>query len=292
MARISADLIKKVRQLEITTRRLLNGSLMGDSRSALKGSGFEFDQIRDYQQGDDIRCIDWRASARSDKFLVKQYREERNRTIFLAVDVSASSGFSSSGTLRSEVMSQVAAVLALVGDQGKDSVSLLLFSDRVEHFIPPARGRTHARAILTALFSHQAKSKKTMIAVALDYLMKLGSREGIVFLISDYIDLMPVERSLRIATRKYDIVAIRCLDAHERIFPTVGFVTIEDSETGMSAVLDVRGRSVRSINTFLDRRGDEQKKIFARYGIDCVDIALNRPFIGDMIQFFCRRMMY
>ncbi len=287
-----AEHIKKIRQLEITTRRLLNGSLMGDSRSALKGVGFEFDQIRDYQVGDDIRFIDWRSSARADKFLVKQYREERNRTIFLAVDVSASNLFSSCPTSRADMMAQLASVVALVGEYGKDAVSLLLFSDRVELFIPPARGSLHTRALMMALFNHKPQSKKTSLAVPLDHLMKLANKEGLLFLISDFIDQKPFERSLRCAVQKYDVIAVRCLDTNERQFPAVGFVTVEDNETGALAMLDMRGAAARRNNGFLESRCAEQLKMFKKCGVDSIDIAMNRPFIGDMIQFFCRRMMY
>src|SRR5579862_8407903 len=142
---LSPEIIKKIRQIEIATRRLLTGSLVGDSRSAVKGEGFEFDQIRDYQMGDDVRAIDWNSSARMDKLLVKQYIQERNRTVILAVDVSASTLFSSDDALKSDIIAQLASVLALVADYGKDTVSLLLFSDEIELFIPAGRGRQHVR---------------------------------------------------------------------------------------------------------------------------------------------------
>src|SRR5665647_3240289 len=145
---ISSEILKKIKQIEIYTQRLLTGSLVGDSRSAIKGQGLEFDQLREYQMGDDVRFIDWSSSARMDKLLVKQYIEERNRTVLLAVDVSASTFFSSDQELKNESMAQIASVLALVADYGKDHVGLILFSDEIEEFVPPSAGRMHVRLIM------------------------------------------------------------------------------------------------------------------------------------------------
>jgi len=321
---LSPEIIKKIRQIEIATRRLLTGSLVGDSRSAVKGEGFEFDQIRDYQMGDDVRAIDWNSSARMDKLLVKQYIQERNRTVILAVDVSASTLFSSDDALKSDIIAQIASVLALVADYGKDTVSLLLFSDEIELFIPAGRGRQHVRLIMEKLFSYKAARKKTNLAVALDRLITLARSDGIVFLISDFIDMQitPVrpefiegaklgaerngrgdvdishgkqnacKKLLPLMAKKYDFIAVRCLDRREKVLPAVGFIQVKDSETGLEAMLDLRTRPAQSVSLFLRDRLLEQEQLFKKTGISLVDIEIDKPFMGEVIRFFRRRMSY
>lgn len=178
---LSPEIITKIRQIEIHTRRLLSGMMVGDFNSAKKGSGFEFDQIRDYHMGDDVRFIDWKSTARSNKLLVKQYIEERNRTVVIVVDVSSSSLFSSVGAMKYDVMSHVAAVLALVADYGKDHASLVLFSDDVELVIPPRSGRKHIHTIMKHLFSLRVEHKKTNLGAVLKYLAGLPSKDAVVF---------------------------------------------------------------------------------------------------------------
>jgi len=288
---LTPEVLKKIRQIEISTKRLLSGSFVGDFSSAKKGTGFEFDQIRDYQQGDDVRFIDWKASARANKFLVKQYIEERNRTVILAVDISSSGFYSSSKKLKFNVLSEIAAVLALVADYGKDMASLLLFSDHVEVFLPPARGRQHVHKIMERLFSYKPKNKETRINSVLDRLAKLRRKDSIVFLLSDFIDQID-ERKLHIVSKIYDLVAIRCLDDNEKSFPNVGFVNIEDIETGKMAVLDTRGKKDSQLRNFMGYRMKNQDSLFKKYGIDYLSVSTKGSFISDIVLFFRRRMMY
>lgn len=289
---LSADILKKIRHIEIHTRRMLSGSLVGDSRSAVKGSGFEFDQIRDYQLGDDIRFIDWRSTARMQKLLVRQYIEERNRTVIIAVDISGSDIFGSSGDLRRETVAYLASVLSLVADYGKDHTGLLLFAQDVELFIPPSRGRMHVHTIMEKLFQFQARSRGTNIGAALDKLGQLPIKEAIVFIVSDFIDERSFEKSLRMVGQKYDVVAVRCLDRFERETPSIGFVPVIDSETGAEYTLDMRGKASRQLASFLSVRYVTQLSQFKRAGVDVLDVELGRPFIGDMVRFFRRRMTY
>ncbi len=284
---VNKDIAKKIKHIEIYTKRLLSGTLVGDSRSAVKGTGLEFDQIREYQMGDDVRFIDWNACARSGKLLVKQYFEERSRTIVLAVDVSSSSFFSSAHQLKSDVIAQLASVLALVADYGKDYVSLVTFSDEVEIFIPPNRGRNHVRTVMKALFEQKHKNKTTRISAVLKHLAKMKRKDSIVFLISDFID-QDFEKPLGVVAKMYDLVAIRCLDTNEQTFPAVGFVTIEDAETGEQQVVDAR----EALDSFLKKRLLEQNSLFRKYDVDHLDVSCQRPFIGDIIRFFSRRMRY
>ena len=288
---LSKDIVKKIKQIELHTRRLLRGTQLGDSRSAQKGTGLEFDQIREYQQGDDVRFIDWRASARMDKLLVKQYFEERNRTIMLIVDVSGSTSFSSCPNKKQEIIAQVASVLALVGDFGNDKVSLLLCTDQVELFIPPKKGRNHTYMIMEKLFSFKPKSKKTNLKVAFDHIGALRVKDALVFVISDFID-QQFEPSLRVAAKAYDVAVIRCLDKNEHTLPNVGFITVQDSETGNLSVFDTRKKLVNRINIFLQKRLENQHALFKKVGVDCIDVATDLPFMGDLIRFFRKRMRY
>ena len=281
-----------MKQLEIFTRRLLNGSLMGDSRSAQKGVGFEFDQIREYSCGDDIRFIDWKSSARSNKLLVKQYIEERSRTIIIAVDVSFSSAFGSGASTKCNRFAELASVLALVGHHGKDRVALLLFSDQVCEYIPPGTSLSHMHRIMELLFSYTPRQSKTDISVALKYMLSLKNRDAIVLILSDFIDTS-VETYLAHVAKKYDTIAVRCLDEYEQALPSVGFVTIEDLEIGELVELDMRSQKNNFVKNILTARIHEQNKVFRKKGVELVDSSLHKvDYLADMVRFFRRRMMY
>lgn len=288
--KISSDIRKKIKQIEIQTRRLLRGSQVGDSRSALKGTGFEFDQIREYQQGDDVRFIDWNASARLGNLLVKQYVEERSRTVIIALDISGSSQFGSNGNLKRDTMAQIASVLALIANFGKDRVGLLLFSDMVEEFIPPSRGTNHVYAIMEKLFCYTPKRTKTNITSIFKKLATFRFHDSIQFIISDFID-DHVDRSyIAPICKKHDIIGIRCLDYHEKHIPSIGFIPMIDKETNELITVDVRDNS--DISSFLNDRFNQQNKLYRGCGMQLLDVANNSNFIGDIIRFFRRRMRY
>jgi uncharacterized protein (DUF58 family) len=286
---LSKEILKKIAEIEIHTKRIMRSTLIGDSRSAQKGSGFEFNQIREYQMGDDIRFIDWRASARTNKILVKEYIEERNRTIMILLDISASADFTSSSLTNADIMKQVAAILTFVAGYSKDRVGLILYSDVVECLVPPAMGHIHVHTILEHIFSHKNISNSTNAAVALDRLKQMRSRNAAIFLISDCIDEQ-LNESLRLASRMNEIVVVRCLDNLERNLPQVGFLPIEDPETGARCIIDTR--SSKNANIYLNQRMIEQQKLFSKYGIDCLDLINNETFIGDVVRFFRHRMTY
>ncbi len=291
---LSPEVRKKIRHLEIQTRRLLSSGQVGDSRSALKGSGFEFDQIREYQMGDDVRFIHWPSSLRSNKVLVKQYMEERNRTIILAVDISSSGLFSSSEAIRSDIMANIAGALALVADYGKDCVGLVLFSDTVELFIPPSKGSQHIHRIMKHIFNPPQQGKATKIEESLEYIARLPLKDVTIFVISDFIndDVTRFEKMIRIVGRRHDVVALRCLDNHEQQLPAIGLITIEDPETGQQSVMNINKHRAVSLNAVLKQRLHDQCSVFKKNKIDCVDIAINKPFMGELILFFRRRMIY
>ncbi len=289
--RLSPEIAKQIKQITLRTKRLLRSTLVGDTRSARKGIGFEFDQIREYQQGDDIRFIDWHASARFDTLLVKEYREERSRTIVLAVDVSGSSFWGSKTAVRHEIMAQVASVLALVAEHGNDYVGLLLFSDTVHEYMPPRRGRKHVRQIMELLFSYPPQQKKTRITVALQHLVALRKKDALVCILSDFIDI-DFKRYLQSAARLYDLVAIRCLETTEQKMPAVGLLIVEDNETGLAGELPASFTGVGQINRWLQRRIATQNALFHTHGVDLLEIVSNRAIIPDIVRFFARRMQY
>ena len=288
---IHPEALKKIKQLEIATKRLLSGTLIGDDRSAVKGSGLEFDQIREYQLGDDVRFIDWNSSARMNKVLVKQYIEERNRTILLAVDVSGSQFYASDEHIKRDVLANIAGIITLVADYGKDNVGLILFSNEIELCIPPGKGKKHTKIVLESLFTHTPKQALTDINAPLTHIARLKRKDTLLFLISDFI-VDNFEHRLAGIVKNYDVVAIRCLDKNEQQFPQVGFLTVQDFETGESVLLDARKKGSADINQFLESRRISQDRIFKKYGIDSLTLANNKHFMGDLIRFFARRMRY
>ncbi len=285
--KLNKEVLQKIKHIEIRTRRLLSGSCVGDYSSAQKGSGLEFDQIREYQIGDDVRFIDWNASARTQKILVKQYIEERNRTIILLVDTSASSFFGSSASLKSDVIAQVASVLALVSDYGKDHVGALLFADGVNRVIPPGQGRIHVRVLMEAFFTEKPTGK-TSLNRALERLMGLQKKDAIVFIISDFFDT-GYEKLLKIVAKKHEVVALRCLDDRELQLPSVGILALQDSETGKEITVQTNSENVKK---YLQEYQLKTATALQKCGVELVDIKVDRPFVAEIIRFFRRRMLY
>lgn len=285
--KLSKEILQKVRNIEIHTRRLLSGTLIGDYSSAKKGSGLEFDQIREYQEGDDVRFIDWKGTARQDKLLVREYIEERNRVIMLVVDGSASTFFGSSEELKNEVFAQIGSVLALVADYGKDQVGLILFSDQVQTVIPPKNGRQHTRLIMETLFAHQPAGL-TSLEPAFQRLIQMNRKDAIVFLISDFVVPAGYEKLLRIVAKKYDTVAIRCLDQREQDLPNIGFLSVRDSETGATGLLKTGSKDLAMhMKEWYTEVGFTLKKC----GAEVMDLEVQKPFMGELVR-FCRQRMF
>lgn len=287
---VSNEVLKHIRQIELHTKRLLRGSLVGQSSSAVKGSGFEFDQIREYQQGDDVRFIDWKSSARTDKLMVRQYIEERSRAIIVALDISASGLFGSEAVSKQQTMAEIAAVVALAADLAKDRVGLLLFSQETELFIPPNSGQKHVRFLLEKLFTFKAKFKKTSVSVALEEIAKFRMKDAVIFLISDFIS-PSFEKAMAIVVKRFEIIAVRCLDKNETDLPRVGLLTMVDCETGEEITVDARsGKS--AAHTFCVQRLRDQNRLFTKYGVDLFEVKSAQPYIRDMVRFFQKRMLY
>lgn len=285
--KLSKEVLQKVRNIEIHTRRLLSGTLVGDYSSAKKGSGLEFNQIRDYQEGDDVRFIDWKSSARQGKLLIREYIEERNRAIILLVDGSASTFFGSSSELKSDFIAQVASVLALVADYGKDHVGLMLFSDEVQTVISPKQGRKHTHLIMEQLFMHRPAGK-TSFENAFHRLIQMNRKDAMVFLISDFILSFGYEKLLRMVCKKYDTIAIRCLDKVERELPSVGLLPVIDPETGETGMIATN--SVQA-NQILQGYYHESEYLLRRCGADILELELQKPFVGELVR-FCRQRMF
>lgn len=288
---VRKEILRKIRNIEIHTRRLMRGTMTGDSRSAMKGTGFEFDQIREYNPGDDIRFMDWSATARSNKMLVRQYMEERNRTILLALDVSGSSFFGSCETRKYDVMAQVASVLALVAISGSDSVGLVMFSDKIEKFIPPSKGHPHGVRIMEEIFSYEYKPKKTNLNVPLKHLAKIKPKNAVVFMVSDFFGTLD-ESLLKAISAAYDMVLVRYRDKNEITFPSCGYLEVEDIESGKMATLKTSGRSGDKIRDTISSFMSSLDRTLIRCGVDRLEVTDHNALVGDVVRFFRRRMRY
>lgn len=286
---LSEEIRKKIKKIQIHTKRIMQTTLTGDYLSAFKGSGLEFDQIREYTLGDDVRAIDWNSSAKMNKIMVKQFIEERDRTIILAIDLSASGLYSSQYELRRDLIAQISAVLAYISCENKDKVGALFFTDRIEKWIPPNRSRSHHGKILETIFSIKPQGHGTNIANALKFLIGIKKRNAVVFLISDWIDnLNEYSKFLKVAGCKYDFIGIRLTDKCEKELPDIGLIEIHDPESGKDFILDTRKQ--KELNTLLKTRLLEQKNLFDKHKMDLLDLTVGHPFVNDLIKFFHMRI--
>jgi len=286
---LKEEIKKKIRLIQIHARKVLSGNLIGDYTTAIKGTGTEFDQIREYQQGDDVRFIDWKSSARSGKLLVKQYFEERDRAIIIVVDISASLFFSSNSEFKYEIAAQIASVLAIAGYYSKDKVGLVLFNDQVIKFIPPKLGYSHSYYIMENLFGIEKSNGATDIKVALEFVSKNIKKKSIVFLISDFITDKDFQKSLKIVANNFDLIAVRCIDNLEKKLPESVFLNLNDIESGKESTVNMNHYS----NLILAKRVDDQNKLFKKNKIDFIDINVrNKNFVNDIVLFFKNRMVF
>lgn len=288
------ELLKKVRQIELTIRGVVNEVFAGEYHSVFKGRGMEFAEVREYQAGDDVRTIDWNVSARMNHPFVKVFDEERELTVMVVYDCSASKGFGSRGEQKRRVATEIAALLAASAIKNNDKVGLIIFSDRVEKVVPPRKGRQHVlRVIRELLFYDDPEgantSPHTDIAVALGYLNRLLKRRATVFLISDFMD-DGFESDLRIANRRNDLVAIHLRDPLEEDLPAVGLVEVEDLETGEIRLVDTSVDAVRDAVQSAARRDTAQlERLFKSIGVDYIDIYTDRSYIKPLTRFFRMR---
>ncbi len=289
--KLPEDILRKIKQIKIATRRALNGQLVGDSRTAIKGVGFDFDQIRAYSPGDDVRFIDWKASARTDNLVIKQYIEERNRTVHLLVDISRSGDFTTTKNSKRDLAAQIASIIAISSFYGKDRVGLTLFSNYIEHVIPPSSQLHHVDMCVEKLFAHEPKHHGTNVSAAIDRILRAEKKSSLVFIISDFIDELLDEKKLGNLAKKHDVVAVRCLDECELKIPSVGIVHVQDIETGRDIVIDTG--DAHGLQQFFENRIAKQNKIFAKYGIDLLEIfPRTQHLVTKIVGFFKKRMRY
>jgi uncharacterized protein (DUF58 family) len=287
---IPKEILKQVHRIEIQTRSLVDTLFAGEYHSAFKGRGMEFAEVREYQQGDEVRNIDWNVTARAGAPFVKVFDEERELTVMLAVDASASGDFGSGERMKGEVAVELSALLAFAAIVNNDRVGLLIFTDGPEVFIPPKKGRRHVLRVIRELLYFRPRNKGTSLRAALEYLDRLLHRRSVVFLISDFID-QGYERALQLVGRRHDLVAIALSDPRERQLPPVGLISLHDAEKGAQLLVDTGSPRLRRF--YAARRREEEARraqLFRQLGIDAIGIDVSRSYMEPLIQFFQARL--
>ena len=286
---IPKELLKQVRRIEIRTRRLVNDLLAGEYHSVFKGRGIEFDEVREYQPGDEVRAIDWNVTARAGRPFIKKFVEERQLTVMLVVDCSASGLFGTFQKFKNELSAELCALLAFSAIRNQDKVGLILFTDRIEKFIPPKKGKRHVLRVIRELLFFKPRRKGTDIAGALRFLSKVARRRCVVFLVSDFLSVN-YERALRIANRRHDMIALALTDRREVSLPSLGLMAFEDAETGETLLLDTRFPDVRrQFERFTSKALAERNRFFRSIDIDCIQIRTDQPTVEPLIRFFRTR---
>lgn len=286
---IPKEILKKVRQLEITTRGMVNDVFSGEYHSVFKGRGMEFAEVREYQIGDDIRNIDWNVTARQGHPFVKVFEEERELTVMLMVDASSSGEFGTAGRMKGEIAVEICALLAFSAIKNNDKVGLIIFTDQIEKFVPPRKGKSHVLRVLRELLFFKPKARKTDIAGALEYLNRVTRRRAVVFMVSDFIS-PDFAKPLRIANKRHDIVAIQMEDPRERDLPNVGFIELEDAETGEQILLDTRDPLVRqAFSSETSAAQEKRDKLFKSMAVDAITIRTDESYIQPLMRFFRMR---
>ena len=288
------DILRRVRKIEIKTRGLSNEIFAGKYHTAFRGRGMSFSEVREYRAGDDVRDIDWNVTARSSKPHIKIYEEERELTMMLLVDVSGSRMFGSTERMKKNVITEIAAVLAFSAAQNNDKVGCIFFSDKVEKFIPPKKGKSHILMIIRELISFEPESSRTAISEAVRYLTNVNKKRCTTFILSDFMnaprDKAPLEDALKIAGSKHDLVGIRVYDRREAELPDVGIVELQDAETGGRVWLDTSSRSVREhYARSWEERNEAVNELLRRNRIDTAMISTDGDYVAELIKLFKKR---
>lgn len=286
----TSELLKKVRQIEIKTRGLSNNIFAGQYHSAFKGRGMAFSEVREYQFGDDTRDIDWKVTARYVRPYVKVFEEERELTVMLLIDVSGSKDFGTVSQMKRDVTTEIAATLAFSAIQNNDKIGVIFFSDKIEKFIPPQKGRRHILYIIRELIDFRPDDRQTDINQALKYLTNAIKKRCTAFLLSDFIDHGNYHNALTIANRKHDIVAIQVYDRRETELPAVGLMKVRDAETGQERWIDSSSKRVReAYRTWWDKRQAEMNAAFQKSRIDAVSIRTEDDYVKALLALFDKR---
>ena len=286
----TSELLKRVRRLEIKTRALTNNIFAGEYHSAFKGRGMSFAEVREYQPGDDVRDIDWNVTARMNKPYIKVFEEERELTLMLVVDLSASQRFGTVDRTQRELAAEICATLAFSALQNNDKIGVIFFTDQVEKFIPPQKGRKHVLYIIRELLNFEPKGKRTDVTVAMEYLMKVITKRSITFVISDFLDTRDFSRPLLVAARKHDLVGLRLYDSRMASLSDVGLLKIVDAETGHEQFIDTSSRAVRQQQQAWWRTEEQRlDTLFRKNGVDYASIATHADYVKPLMNLFARR---
>ena len=286
---IPEELIKKIRQIQIYTSRAVNTSFAGQYESVFKGRGMQFDEVREYTPGDDVRTIDWNVTARTGRPYVKRFVEEREMTVIFAVDLSASGEFGTVNKMKNELAAEFCAVLAFAAAKNNDKVGLLIFTDKIELYIPPKKGSRHVLRLIRDLLHFKMPRAKTNINMAVDYLGKVIRKKATVFLVSDFIET-DFKRPMSLLNKHNDVIAVLVRDRAEITLPGVGLIEFQDAETGDIILVDTSSKNFRNqYNSRSAHRFDELKHTLNSINVDCISINTDKPYIQDLIQFFHMR---
>ena len=283
------ELLKKVRKIEIKTRRLSDHIFGGEYHSTFKGRGMTFSEVRQYQFGDDVRSIDWNVTARYNEPYIKVFEEERELTMMLVADVSGSEFFGTDKQFKNEIVTEVAATLAFSAMQNNDKIGLILFTDEIELFIPPKKGKSHVLRIIRELLEFKPNSKKTDLAQAIKFLSSVMKKKAITFILSDFIT-EDYDQTLKIAANKHDITGIRIYDQREESIPSLGMVQIEDEETGELRLINTSSKKIRrNYEAYYKERVDYYEETFKRSGSGVINVRTDESYVKKLLGYFKRR---
>ncbi len=286
---IPKEILKKIRRLDIRTKRLVNDIFSGEYHSVFKGRGMEFSEVREYVVGDDIRTIDWNVTARTGHPHVKVFEEERELTVMLMVDVSSSGEFGTATQMKRDIALEICALLAFSAIENNDLVGLIMFTDKVEKVVMPKKGRKHVLRLLRELLYFEPQDTETDLAIPLDYLNRITKRRAIVFMVSDFMGA-GYEKPMTVAAKKHDLVPIVITDPREEELPRIGLVELEDAETGQTVVVDTTDPSLRDVfGLNVSKAQLDRERVFCRIGLDFINIRLDKPYIDELTAFFKKR---
>ncbi len=286
---IPAEVLKKIRQIQIRTTHMVSDLFAGQYHSVFKGQGMEFQEVREYQAGDDIRTIDWNVTARMGHPFIKKYVEERELTVMLVVDISRSNQFGSGSQIKRDLAAELAAVLAFAATQNNDRVGLILFSDEVEHYLPPRKGTRHVLRVIRDVIHFQPRKHGTSLVTALHFLNNVATRKTVTFLISDFID-HNYETALAVSAKRHDLISVIIRDPREDTLVPAGVIDWEDAETGRRILIDTSDPATRrAFEDQVARRRAYLQDLFRKRGVDTIELTTGRPYTQALIRFFRKR---
>ena len=286
---ISPELMQKIHSIQIKTGHLVTELMAGEYTSAFKGQGMEFNAVSEYAPGDDVRLIDWNVTARMGQPFIKEFKEERELNVMLIVDVSSSGEFGSAGKFKNEISAEVASILAFAAIRNNDKIGLTVFSDKIEHYIPPKKGKAHVWNIIRTILNFKPEGRCTNINLPLEYLLKVQKRKCVAFLISDFL-AEDYEHNLKLTNQKHDLIAISITDPRESYLPPIGYINLQDAESGETLLVDTSDRDmIKHLTSHEQKRRKKLKKSFNSIGVDTIEIRTDRSLAEPIIRYFKMR---